>query len=237
MIHDVYEVARAGGRNLLQLERVTNNLANVSTPGYKGDRLSFILEGKAKGKAGAVSSYTPVFRTNFTTAALLKTGQPLDLALDSPAFFAVETKSGPAYMKGGSFTLDGKKQLVTKGGNTVLGENGPLTLTGKEIYINHKGEVFSDGNPVDRLRLVEFDREDKLKKLGDGQYRAPDGDGGKRSENPGVKSGYLEMSNVNGLKEMIELIDLQRAMEIYQKVIHTLQDLDKISVNRVGKLT
>jgi flagellar basal-body rod protein FlgG len=93
-----------------------------------------------------------------------------------------------------------------------------------------------DGDEVDALKIMSFREPSALVKRGVG-FRNPDNlAGAKEEENARVQSGYLELSNVQIIKEMVEMINIQRTFESYQKAIHTISEQDRSSTNRIGKL-
>src|SRR5512146_1325126 len=124
---------------------VSNNLANVDTPGFKGERVfAKLLQGAVVG-AGAA--------TDFRAGAVSPTGGPLDLALEGDGFFVVQTANGERYSRGGTFKLDATGKLTDSAGNAVLGENGPLTLGSGPVTIDRTGEVTRAGKSVGRRRV------------------------------------------------------------------------------------
>jgi flagellar basal-body rod protein FlgG len=93
-----------------------------------------------------------------------------------------------------------------------------------------------DGSPADRLRIVRFDEPQLLTRTKEGMFKDSGSAGATRQEKPEIKSGYIEMSNVNVVTEMVKMIDVQRSFETYQKIIRTIADLDKLAVSRVGTM-
>ena len=88
-----------------------------------------------------------------------------------------------------------------------------------------------------KLKIVAFDKPGQLTRTAGGQY-VDDGNAGlKKNDTSRIASGYLETSNVNAMKEMVEMIDGHRSFEAYQKIIQTMADLDKISTSRLGRLS
>src|SRR5438270_8772072 len=126
-------------------EVVANNLANVSTNGFKSQR----------GFATLLDGVLPSAQTtpDFTVGALRQTANPTDVAIDGPGFFVVSTPNGERYTRGGSLRLDDKHHLVDSDGRPLLGTKGPLTLLDAPIEIDAKGEVKQNGQIVDTLRM------------------------------------------------------------------------------------
>lgn len=229
--------ADAFNRNCLLLDQVTSNLANAGTTGFKAERMFFqVTEGEADGEAVSFYSYAPFVRTDFTGGVSLKTGNPLDLSIQGDGFFSVETPEGEAFTKKGNFTVNGKGEIVTVTGDPVLGESGRLVIEGQEVSVGADGTIIVDGTVVGKLKITGFRNEDALERAENCCFR----DGGEGAPyRPGdvtVQSGFLEQSNVNVVQHMIEMIDIHRSLESYQKIIQTLADQDKMSTNRIGRL-
>jgi flagellar basal-body rod protein FlgF len=236
MQYDVTDVARAAARKLTQLDFVANNLANASTPGFKAEHLYYAMKGK-QAQEGALTSLGPtVSAMDFAQGTLNVTGNKLDLAIEGEGFFTLQTKQGNTYTRHGSFMLNKNKELVTPSGEYVLGQSGKIVLDGNSITIDADGSIYVDGNQAGKLKIAAFADPKLLIRSTSGRYVDDGKSGLKDAANFHVASGYLEMSNVNSVKEMIDTMEIQRAFETYQKVILTMQDFDKISTNRIGKL-
>lgn len=233
MLYQVNDVADACSRTMNRLDHVTHNLANANTPGFKAEYLYFARKSRNDGLAPESGQMA----VNFAPGMLHETGNPLDTALRGDGFFAVETGRGDrAYTRQGNFTLDENGYLVTAAGDRVLGASGPIQVEGDRISIDDQGRVISDGDESGRLLIVRFEYPQMLQRKGSGLFANPGNAGEMPVDDPRLKSGSLEISNVNVVREMVAMIDIQRYFEAYQKVIHTMADQDKLSVSRVGKL-
>ena len=233
MLYQVNDVADVCSRTMNRLDHVTNNLANSNTPGFKAEYLYFARESRKDGLAPESGQMA----VNFAPGMLHETGNPLDAALRDDGFFAVETGGGDrAYTRQGNFTLDENGYLVTAAGDRVLGASGPIQAEGDRISIDDQGRVISNGDEAGRLLIIRFERPQMLQRKGSGLFVNPGNAGGMPVDDPRLKSGSLEISNVNVVREMVAMIDIQRTFEAYQKVIHTMADQDKLSAGRVGKL-
>ncbi len=235
MHYGVIEVAKAASERITQLDTVANNLANASTPGFKMENFyPASPDGKAA-KEGPIYSESRVV-TDYSQGAFQQTKNALDLAIEGDGFFAVQTKDGTAYTRKGTFVLNRQRQIVTLSGDYVLGEKGPVTLPSENFSINASGGIIVDGSEVARLRVVGFANPQSLFRTRNGMFRDPGQAGAKKIGNPSLKSGYIEISNVNVVTQMVKMIDVQRSFESYQKIIQTLADLDDLAVNRVGRV-
>ena len=118
----------------------------------------------------------------------------------------------------------------------MLGEAGPIKINGREVTIESNGTVTVDGTETGKLQLVSFDNRPNLVRRGDGLFTDPGSAGKKKVATPDFTPRHLELANVNAIKEMADMIDIQRSFESYLKVMQTIQDLDKLSTSRVGRL-
>lgn len=237
MALELQTTADAFNRKCLLLDQVTSNLANAGTAGFKAERMFFQVNGGgAEGEAVSSYVFTPCVRTDFTSGVSTRTGNPLDLSIDGEGFFTVQTPDGEAYTKKGSFTVNSKGELVTASGDPVLGESGVLVIEGKDISVGSDGTITVDETEIGKLKISCFRNPGALERAGNGLFR----DGGEadpfQPDSVTIQQGFLEQSNVNVVQQMIEMIDIHRSLESYQKVIQTLSDQDKMSTNRIGRL-
>lgn len=206
---------------------MANNLANVSTPGFKGERVF----------ARLLDDGGPVAQTvdDFRGGAMSETGRSLDVALDGDGFMVVKTDAGERYVRGGSFRLDEAGVLVTADGAQVMGEGGPLVLPPGQVAITDDGTVQVDGAALGRLRIER----PTAPPLREGTNRwTPQGDG--EALSPGayrVQQGHLEESNVDPVSALVEMIEIQRAYAAVQKSIQTTDGVMQtisMDLGRVG---
>ncbi|MFN7906311.1 MAG: flagellar basal-body rod protein FlgF [Pseudobdellovibrionaceae bacterium] len=182
--------------------------------------------------------------TDFSQGSLKQTGNALDVAIDGKGFFEIATPQGVKLTRSGNFTLDGNGQLVTKDGYPVLaaGAGDPaervikLTSVGS-IAIGDDGRISQGENQIAQLSMVNVKNVDALVKTGQSLY------GFKSNMNaeveniarPSMKQGFLEMSNVNIVKEMTDMISAHRVFESTQKAINAYDGMTDKLVNVVGK--
>jgi flagellar basal-body rod protein FlgF len=210
---------------------ITNNLANANTTGFKRD-FGHILQNETGFDAGTKVDLSP--------GDLVTTGNELDVALNGPGFFAIQTPNGVRYTRNGSFNLDAKGELVTKDGMAVLNSSGSTINVGRgKVAIQDGGIVTVDGNEIATLKIVNFTDPQKLQKEGLSRLiwtGAPDG----VQDAPDIhlKSGALERSNVNAIDEMIHLMSAYREFEAVQRTLKTLMtDMNSKLVQELGKLS
>ncbi len=199
-----------------RLDLITNNLANVNTAGFKGSR-AYLIYKSQKGEGVIpllIDSYI-----DFSKGPLIETKNPLDLAIEGEGFFVVMTEEGARYTRAGNFRLDAEKKLVTQDGYPVVGQNGHIYLDGSDIRVESDGSVFVDGRFVDRLRIVDFEKRTNLRHAGRSLFVNSDPSNREKIiDKIEVRQGYLEGSNVNLIRELVEMISVLRAYETYSKV-------------------
>lgn len=230
----------------LRLEVLSNNVANINTIGYKGDRSIFQIPEETESQVfetpiegiQSLSPYAPPFSTviDFSQGAIRQTGNSLDVAINGKGFFSIQTPDGVQYTRQGSFTLDTEGVLVTQDGYPVMGEGGAITLEEGSVEIDMEGAVYVDGDEIGRLQIIDFPNVDGLKKAGNGRFIALDtAMPGSRPENTVLRQGHVESANVNPVRAMTEMIETSRAFEAYQKVIQSTDEATSKSINDVGK--
>ncbi|OAQ20479.1 flagellar basal-body rod protein FlgF [Thermosulfurimonas dismutans] len=214
-----------------RLAVTTNNLANVDTPGFKREALSFreVFMRKIGPRYQRIFKETTQ-RTIFEQGELEPTGNPLDLAIVGEGFFKVQTPQGIAYTRAGNFRIDRDRRLVTPEGYPVLANGAPvivdpglargglITLPTEKFLIYEDGTISVDGTTVARLDIVTFDDLSKLRKLGQNLFVA-EGVREVPAEDFQLRQGYLEKSNVNPLTEIVSLIEIHREFEAVQKAL------------------
>jgi len=225
MISGVYTLIDGALVHQLRVETISNNMANLSTNGFRKDIISF----------NEALSMNYLSETDFTPGLVRHTGNDLDVALEGQGFFKVQTPKGVRYTRDGAFSLNVQGVLVTRSGDAVLGENGPITIDGGKLTITNDGQVVVDGTSVDKLMLVEFKRPEFLKKEGRSYYlhQGPQNEVLAAAE-IGVKQNYLEGSNVNPTAEMIKMIEAYRSFESAQKAIQTIDEITSKIINDQG---
>ena len=234
-VQPLYVLAAGGERAKEQLDVITNNIANVNTPGFKKILMEEFSQHIPKNRGDSYNLLIfPRFKQTdvvLSQGALRRTGNPLDVALKGRGFFAVKTKAGEVYTRNGHFFLDSGGRLVDQNGNPVLDISGrEIVLTSETgITITEDGVVYDGDKKAGVLKIVDFQ---SVKPLGNSYYR---GVGQPAATDAAVLQGYLEDSNVNPVKEMVKLIEAQRRFEIYGNLIRSLDQMNLRS-NEIGKV-
>lgn len=247
----IYPTIASGIAQEIRLEVLANNLANVNTIGFKADRPVFDISyfsGSASMRQGPakndLSSFSDNFtitlaglKTNFSPGTLAYSGNKLDLAVEGDGFFVLDTPAGKRYTRQGNFGLNAQGILVNEQGYAVSGARGEISITGSQVNIGNDGMVQVNGKEIDRIQIVDFTKPYALKKEGGSLFAAAPGQEEISLEDNifMVRQGYLEMANVNAIKELTEMMGVLRAYESYQKIIQTLTEATSKAINQVGK--
>ncbi|XBS68375.1 flagellar basal-body rod protein FlgG [Acerihabitans sp. KWT182] len=235
------------------MDVISNNLANVSTNGFKAQRAVFEdLLYQTVRQPGAQSSdqttlpsglqlgtgVRPVSTERlFSQGNLQQTSESKDLAINGQGFFQVLLPDGTtAYTRDGSFQVDANGQLVTSSGYTI---QPAITIpsTAQTITVSRDGAVSvtvqgqTNAQQVGQLTLSNFVNDAGLESLGENLYQETESSGAPTESNPGqngaglLYQGYVETSNVNVAEELVDMIQVQRAYEINSKAITTSDDM------------
>lgn len=240
MIRGLYVAAEGMLARQKAQDVIASNLANANTTGFKADQPIFemtlertlaITDGDNHTPIGLLSSGA-VLSTTYTDpspGAIQNTGNPFDFAIEGEGFFVVQTPNGDRYTRSGTFGLDSEGMLVTRDGLAVMGTRGTIQIPPKsEVTISGDGQISVGGNVIDRLLIVNG----SLTKEPSGWFV---GDANPVSE-PKVRSGALETSNVNVVREMVSMIEWMRIYEAHQKVIHAQDEALGRAVNDIARL-
>jgi len=233
--------AAAGAKAMEErLAAISNNIANVSTNGFKKDGVTFeeylrkldtskLAEGEYRRIPADVVAKQAYIDT--TPGALIQTGNPLDVAIPEEGFFAVQTPEGVRYTRNGAFVRSSEGALVTAQGYPVLGQGGQITLGQGEVIITANGTIQVNRQTVDTLQVYDIPRE-QLVRAGDGLYNSTGT--ATAQTNVRVEHGALEGSNAQAIPEMLTLIATQRSYESLQKVMRSYSDINNLSIRGVG---
>lgn len=176
--------------------------------------------------------------TDFSAGPIRQTGRTLDIALEGDGFLVVATARGERYTRSGSLTLNSAGQLVTHDGDLVVGDAGPLTLPPGEVSISSDGVISVRGSIVGRLKLVRFENAGRaLIKEGQALFAATGAEQPKEAVGTAVRSGALEMSNVNPVAELVTMIQQGREFESMQRCVTLMMnELGRKIVNELGRI-
>ncbi|MDH4156008.1 MAG: flagellar hook-basal body protein [candidate division Zixibacteria bacterium] len=235
MIKGLYTSASGMLPHLKREEITANNIANAGTPGFKKDRLFTKELTRAQIKIARPKSdwqkpmVNKVF-TDFGPGVFDKTDNPLHLAIDGDGFFTLLLEDGGmALTRSGSFVVNSDGYLAVPGGALVMGEGGPIEVGGGKINVSASGEVEVNGSASARIVPVTVEDYDLLTKIGSSVFAVPDGVDLIPVTKSFIQQGYLEASNVDIVREMIDMIIAYRAYESNARAVQSQdQSLDNL---------
>ncbi|MBI4650711.1 flagellar basal-body rod protein FlgF [Candidatus Desantisbacteria bacterium] len=220
-----------------KLEIVTNNLANISTPSFKKVLVEYTGTSESNSADNKNAENKNCFMiTDFSQGMITNTNNPADLAIDGDGFFVIETPSGTRYTRDGSFKISGDGKLMTYDDNFVLDEqNRPITVGSTKFEVGTNGEIIVNGIKTAKLKLVSFEKNNRLLKAGHNFYES----NGMTEINasPQVLQGSIESSNVNTMMEMCNMINIMRKYESYQKMMQFLNESIQSANREVGRVS
>jgi flagellar basal-body rod protein FlgG len=257
MIKELYTAAMGMIPQQTKLEVIANNMANANTAGFKRDNLfnRNLIDAKANlwNVAGDAEDDDPPIGhyTDFSNGSMQETFNPLDVAINQEGFFVLSDEEGEQYLsRNGHFTINKDGILTAKDGKVLMGVNGPIRVLQQffgesnqvneqravEVKVNDNGDVYANGELIDSIIIAKVTNKNQLEKVSSESFSARENAGVEyfSQENVRVKQGWLENSNVDIIKEMVSMIELQRMFEAGSKVIST-NDTTLDNSIRLGK--
>jgi len=246
----IYKSASA----LVALERwqqtISQNIASASVPGFK--KSDGVFESKmadierygsdarsAKESQGVMPMATS--QISLQPGEIKNTGSDTDFAIQGRGFFKVQMEKGQTgYTRDGEFHINAERTLVNKQGRAILGDGGPIVLRpeGGRLSISADGTLVQGDTTIGKLPVYDFKDADKLRRMGDGLLAADDPNvQPQMMEKAEVVGGMLEMSNVQPLQEMVNMITVSRAYEANQRVIMSHDEVLEKAIQSLGGLS
>lgn len=238
------------------LDVTANNLANVSTTGYKSENQFYsALTASISTSPATLSPLNQAINrfgilggdyVNMNAGSLDPTGNPLDVAVEGPGFLTIQTAAGVRYTRNGNLHLNTKGQLVTPNGDVVLGQGGPLKIPGLgsvgpmnipsgQISISQEGTISANGSMVGRLVLSEFASGTSLAPEGSLYFSAP-ANSAHLATNSVVRQGALEDSNMNPVSGAVDLISIERDAQLMMRAVSIFDtDFDKTAAEQIAR--
>ena len=234
-----------------RMETITNNIVNAETTGYKkefniaysfdevltrriNDTRSVVFPGRAVGPLNLGTQVDHLF-IDFSQGATEGTERPTDFALVGDAFFVIQTDDGERYSKTGHFYVNNEGFLINGDGLYLLGENGPINVGGLHFRVDVMGNVFTEDGFLDTIRVVSFEDNTTLRRQGFNLYFATEPP--LAAANPySIMQGFLEMSNVDIGREMVDMLAMYRTYETNQRMITMIDETNGKAVNEIGRL-
>jgi len=226
------------------LEVIAHNLANVNTPGFRGEKTTFqSLLALARGAAAnplntATNNYGILEGTHLDLSAgtLTNTGNSLDVGIEGSGFFAINTQQGARYTRNGSFQVSSTGELVTQTGDQVQGTTGPIRVPPGPVAISPDGTLSVDGAVAGQIKLVDFPAGTPLLSEGAALLFAPAGSE-QAAQKVSLRQGMLETSNVNAITAVTSLIGVQRQAEMMARALSLLDtNLNHVAASELARV-
>lgn len=245
MLQGIYLATQSMTTLMDKQDQIANNLANINTTGFKQSSL-FVktfqkcLENDQRQPFVNQEVHPDQVYVDYSEGAMRSTGSPLDAMIKGAGFFTVMTPDGVRYTRNGNFSLDAEGYLTNNQGSRVMSTDGFIRIEkdkNPNVLINERGEVIQDNEIIGVLRIADFQKPYRLIREGESLLR-PQLPDNPEIASPGfaVKQGYLEGSNVNIIRNMVQMIGAYRNYEADQRALLAQdQTLDK-AVNQVGKV-
>ncbi len=231
------------------LNVLSNNIANVKTPGYRSKRVvsstfeQALLARQEAGNSTQIGSGAPIrivdsVPTQFDPSFLQETYRPFDLAIEGDGFFTIQGGEQQYLTRNGNFDIDEEGYLVLRGQGRVLGEGGEILLNSSAFTVGEDGTVYNaTGRRIDRLLLVQPQDYNALQDFENGMYGVdPAQQGNLQTGNIRVVQGVLEQSNIDMNREMSMAMEVQRAFQSCSKALTTIDQLNQKTANELGRL-
>ncbi|SON56215.1 Distal rod protein [Hartmannibacter diazotrophicus] len=228
-----------------KLDVIADNIANITTDGFKRQSLSFEEHVMPKARASSfeagdqmnsfVSDWTTT--TDFSSGDIEQTGNELDVAIEGNAFFAVQTPNGERYTRAGNFRIDNTGTLINASGFPVLGDGGPIRFENNEVgvEIGTDGAIASSTGPKGKLRIVSFDDDRLLQKEGENLYTSTTATI-QPTTTARVMQGAIERSNVSGVTEISRMIEVSRSYQQVSSIMRAQNELQSRAIDTLGSL-
>jgi flagellar basal-body rod protein FlgG len=257
MLRALYSAAAGMESQQMNLDNISNNLANVNTTGFKKSKLEFQdllyqttrAAGSQQGGGNQLPSSLQIGQGSipiatqrvFTNGQLTQTGENLDIAIQGDGFFQVQMPDGSlAYTRDGALQTNSSGSIVTADGYPVAGGFQPVPAGTTNITITSSGAVTyttSSGTTTSQLQLARFTNPGGLEAQGQNLYKETTASGPAELGDPAqsgfgqLQQGYLELSNVSVVEEMVNLILAQRAYEVNSKAVQAADEMMQESNN------
>ncbi len=223
-----------------------DNLANINTPGFKGNKLFYRMV-RENMNGQEIMKSVPMSQINLDQGILEPTGNVFDVAINGSGFFKVEQDDQEFLTRDGRFSLNSDGFLVNSNGAKVLGESGPIQLsdlfqknneTGGQnvLEIAKDGTLLINGESQDKLQIVNVEDPQMLIRQGSAYFTVKDEIELNEDGVGMVQQGYFEKGNVQPLNEMVDMMRTMQTFESQQRAMKTTDDMLSQVTSRLGRL-
>ncbi|WP_099205301.1 flagellar hook-basal body protein [Scatolibacter rhodanostii] len=248
MLSGYYTIASGMLTRQRELDVIGNNLVNVSTPGYRTDRMlisSFEQEltrqevnyTQGLSNTSATSAVADEVVSLFHDGTIKSTNRSLDVAISGDGFFNIQSDNGTLLTRNGQFEIDQQGYLTLPAIGRVLGANGPIQVRNENFTVDADGSVYNDqGNFLGAIQVTVPAEGAELLKLDNGLFQLANGAGGQAAQNYTVNQNNLELSNVDMNQEMTNLIEAQRAFQACSSALQIVDSMNRKAATQLASL-
>lgn len=249
-MYNIISISKSGMQaNQSKLDIISNNMVNAQTTGYKKLEMGFLdlysetlerdyIPNSQNGAITGTGVRPTIATRNYDQGALKDTGIATNVAIDGEGFFCVLKPDGSHnYTRNGEFKLDANGNLVDDNGYKVDMElfNPNIDLSNGKLLINKSGEVFLNEEKIGKINLYTPSGDDGFISIGDGLFIPREGTGVTVVDDPTIRQGYIEMSNINMQNEMTDMIMVQRAFQFNSRALKATDDMWGMINNLQGR--
>lgn len=217
-----------------KLESISQNVANMQTPGYKRELTENIgFDEQLQAQMTTVTQQLQ-HSTQYSQGAFTQSRLPNELALAGDGYFEVQTSEGVFYTRRGDFHVNEQGELATPTGAKLLGKGGILRVDDNPFTIDSNGNLLIDNHKVEQVSIVRFSNPQALNYLGQGLYTSEDSPL-PANDTTRVLQGFIEQSNVKSIDEMLEMIKTSRHFESSQRVMRVADELMSTAIHQLGE--
>ena len=215
------------------MEMTANNVANLSTPGFKAQRLYSTV-------SAATDLHAPQQliseRLDLAQGQLMSSKNPLDLAISGIGMFRLRGGDGViAYSRSGQFKLDADGRVINAQGMTLqAADGGDLILPNAQVTIQNDGTILDGDKPVSKLSLYQLPQGEEAEAIGGSLVTAPESEV-EEVASPQLRQGMVESSNVSLASEMMTMMDAMRQAGGAAKIVQTYDDLVGKAISTLGQ--
>lgn len=205
-----------------KMEIIADNLANMSTPGFKAEMLAIIPDSDGVAASDQRFAVPLGIARDTREGNLTYTGNALDLAIQGKGYFVIQTPQGERYTRNGRFALNAQGQLVTSNGLAVLGDSGgPISFPPEagKLSISADGTISAASGEVATIGIVAFENEHLLQRISNGMFIAAEAP--KPAEKALVVQGSIEESNVQAIIQITEMMKVTRGYQSAQRIVQS----------------
>jgi len=227
-------------------EVTADNLANINTPGFKGNKVFYhMLKENVDGEE--VVKTVPKQQIDLTQGILEPTGNVFDIGIDGDGFFVVQENGQQYLTRDGRFHLDSDGYLVNSYGANVIGTSGEIQLpeyymanndggTSSQLLIAKDGTIRVDELAVDKLQLLKVDDPALLQRKGSSYFTVENTTALSEVDTGVIMQGFYEKGNVEPLNEMVDMMKNMQMFETQQKAMRTSDEILSRVTSQLGKL-